>query len=279
MLFTCFNKRLTPLFLTLLVSSYVIGQSEIDKKKQFKSTNFSIEIAASILPKAKIRTEEGNYQMKSHLQSSYDIGINIRHRFKADLLIFTGFHMIVGKRNFFAIIPAEDLPGYSPGYPDLYIEDKELWGSMRIPLLLEKGISFKNKSMLFVRTGINLRYSGLMPDLLIGGGGGIIDSNGQVVSIFSASFSGNNDHKPWITFLAGLGKEFELDNHNKLSVSLLADISTTYFYKGNYEITIPNKPITRGTYKINGTSLGLSVQYIFTGYNKRLVRGYEKKAF
>jgi len=47
-----------------------------------------------------------------------------------------------------------------------------------------------------------------------------------------------------------------------------ADISPTYFLEGNYEFTIPNKPVTSGTYKISGSSLGLSVQYIFTGKNK-----------
>jgi hypothetical protein len=67
-----------------------------------------------------------------------------------------------------------------------------------------------------------------------------------------------------------------LDNYNILSVGVQTDISPTYFLKGNYAITIPGKPVTSGTYKISGTSLGISLAYIFTGTNKRLVRQYEK---
>ncbi len=242
-----------------------------------KKNHFGIEITASLLPKAKIIKEEGGYQLKSHLQSSFDIGINYLRYLNESIFISTGFHIVIGKRNFFAEIPASDIPGSTNMDEDLLIEDKDIWGSIRIPFILEKNINLKGKPI-YLKTGVNLRYSGFMTDLVMSGGG-IIDSNNQVISIFSAFFSGNNNYKPWITFLAGVSKPIVLDNKNILLLSINADISPTYFFKGVYEITIPNKPVTSGTYKISGTSLGLSVQYIFTGYNKRLVRSYQKMAF
>ena len=41
---------------------------------------------------------------------------------------------------------------------------------------------------------------------------------------------------------------------------------------------IPNKPVTSGTYKINGSSVGLSVQYVFTGTNKQIVKSKKVNA-
>ena len=183
------------------------------------------------------------------------------------MIISSGLHFVVGKRNFFANIPSGDINNWDGRN---IIEDKELWGSFRIPLLVEKKLNYKNKSAISIKAGLNFRYSGLMIDEGIGGS--IADSNNNWIDIFNAELSARNNGKPWVTFLAGVSKSIILDNKNILSISLQADVSTTYFLKSNYEITIPNQPVTRGTYKINGTSLGLSVQYVFTGANKQLVK-------
>jgi hypothetical protein len=248
-------------------SSEVFRTNEVLKKN-----NLGIEIIASVLPNAKITKEEGKYELKSRLQSSYDLGINYLHSLNKSLLISTGLHFIIGKRNFFANIPSRDINNWDGRN---IIEDKDLWGSFRIPLLIEKKLNYKKTSVISVKTGFNFRYSGLMQDESIGGA--IIDSNNQVIDIFNAELLRRNNGKPWVTFLTGMSKSIILNNKNILSVGLQADVSTTYFLKGNYEITIPNQPITRGTYKINGTSLGLSVQYIFTGGNKQIIKPTKNK--
>jgi len=259
-------------FSCLLLSKICLGQvvdtkSNSDGQHEIKQNNFGIEAIASILPPAKITREEGKYVLKSHLQSSYDLGINYLHRLKNDLIFSTGFHVIIGKRNFFINIPSSDL-GYSNPY-GLLIEQKELWGSLRIPFLIEKKISNK-RNPLFFKIGLNFRYSGMMP------GESFVaisfDSNFRPTEVFNAETSARNNGIPWITFLGGLSKSILLDNKNVLAIGVQADIGTTYFLKSNYEITIPNKPITSGTYKINGSSVGLSVQYIFTGTNKQIVK-------
>jgi sulfur relay (sulfurtransferase) DsrF/TusC family protein len=48
----------------------------------------------------KLQGKKANYVLKSHLQSSYDLGINYLHHLKNDLIFSTGFHVIIGKRNF-----------------------------------------------------------------------------------------------------------------------------------------------------------------------------------
>lgn len=57
------------------------------------------------------------------------------------------------------------------------------------------------------------------------------------------------------------------------------ELSTAKFIKTDYGITIPNKPITLGSYAVTGSCFGLNVEYIFTGANKRLVRDFQRKAF
>jgi hypothetical protein len=250
-----------------------INRSIVFKKnKLFENPLFGMEVTASMLPKARIRAEQGKYKLRSHLQSSYDAGINYLCYVNKNLSISTGFHFIIGKRNFFVHIPPEDINYRNGRY---YIEEKELWGSFRIPLLIEKKLSTSETSPFSIKAGLNFRYSGIMPDE--GFGVTVIDPNNQVTDVFNAQISARNNGKPWITFLAGVSKLILLDNKNILSVTLQSDISTTYFLKSNYEITIPNQPITRGTYKINGTSLGLSLQYIFTGTNKQLVKSQKKR--
>ena len=243
----------------------------------FKKSNVSLELTVSMLPKAKITRTEGNYRLQSSLRAGYDGGINYIYNVNKHLLISSGFHVVLGERNFFLNVPSEDVSRY--GVSGHYIIfDKALWGAIRVPLLVEKKMNTTNAGLISLKAGLNLRYSGFVTDLVMEGGG-IIDSNNNVTRIFSASFSGNNDYKPWITFLAGASKLFVLDNQNILSIGLQADISTTYFFKGNYKITIPGKPVTSGVYKINGTSLGLSLQYIFTGANKRLIRSYQRNIY
>lgn len=249
----------------------------INNEIVLKKSHFSIEISASVLPKAKISRTEGNYRLQSRLQSAYDGGINYIYNVNKHLLISSGFHVVIGERNFFLNVPSEDVSRYNVS-GRLIIFDKQTWGAIRVPLLVEKKINATKGGLISLKAGLNIRYSGFTTDLLMEGGG-LYDSNNNVTSIFSASFSERNDNKPWITVLAGASKLFVLDNKNIVSVGLQADISTTYFYTGDYKITIPDKPVTSGRYKINGTSLGLSLQYIFTGVNKRLLRSYQKNIY
>ena len=244
--------------------------TEIDQSfdtKTFKKAFFAVEATALLLSKAKIKTLEGNYKLQSHLQSAYDLGINYLRYINEKWNLSTGFHFIVGKRNFFVHIPQSDLTNSNPY--GLLIEEKELWGSFRVTLLIERKLSAKLNPV-YIKAGLNFRYSGLMSEESFGVTR--IEPNNQRTDVFNAEISARNNGKPWITFLGGLSKSILLDNKNVLSIGVQVDISTTYFLKSNYEITIPNQPITTGTYEINGSSLGLSVQYVFTGSNKQIVK-------
>ncbi len=276
----CFSiKKNFLLFFAFLFTNESFSQTDslpvnLPKQIRFNKGNFGIESTASILPPAKIINTGGNYTLKSQLQSSYDLGINYNRDINNKLTVVAGFHFIVGKWNLLLNVPPQDLgPNYTDGRR--IIEFKELWGAIRLPLLVEHKIGDLKRNPLFIRSGLNLRYSGLMSDLDVSSS--ITDSNNQSTRLFSGSFEQRNNNKPWLTFLAGAGKSFTLKNNNKFSVCLQADISPVYFLKGNYEITIPQKPVSTGIYKVSGTSLGLSVQYIFTGANKQIIMPEKRK--
>ncbi len=258
--------------LLILIGMPLLSLSqEFNDKLSIKSkkSSLGIESTVSILPRATIRKEQGKYKLKSAFQSSYDLGLNYRSSVGQHINLITGLHFVIGKRNWFLSVPSEDMPPNVNGLG--LIEDKALWGSFRIPLLIEKELA---KSKLQIRAGLNLRYSGLMPEEE--DGSPTFDSS--IGYNFHAELSARNNGKPWITFLGGVWKSFVLDNQNILAIGLQADMSTTYFLRSDYEIDIPYQPFSRGTYKISGSGLGLSVQYIFTGTNKQLSKSQKNRS-
>jgi hypothetical protein len=254
-------KKGTTLSLFLFFCSFLQSQIPgIIDVNTGKKSNFGFELMASVLPPANIRQAPGNFKLKSRIQSSYDVGINYIRKFEKKWSISAGLHFTVGKWNYFRIVPGA-VTGSSN---DLYLEFKELWGSFRLPLMAEKQIriSHKNFSM---KAGLSLHYSGLMADLEIGSS--TFSSNPFKLNAEFPAYK-----KPWLSLLMGFSRDIVLKNNNLISAGLLADISRTWFLKGNYRIYINNRLEESGIYKINGTSLGISLRYTWTGANKLLVK-------
>jgi hypothetical protein len=236
---------------------------------------FSIELKASVLPKANIETQEGNYHLQSKLQSSFSAGINYQLGLSRLWSFRSGLQFTLTKWNFFLHIPDADLPGYPSTGGAPQIEDKDLYLKVVIPFLLNRNFQCSERGFWNVSGGINLNYSGFNVDegiaVYIG------DSNHQQTTIFDGEFSGNHGNKPWLTFQLETARSFLLENYNLLAIAFSIEFSNTNFISGNYQITVPNKPITIGTYGVTGSALGLSLRYVFTGANKRIVKAHLKK--
>jgi hypothetical protein len=245
-----------------------------------KGNKVGIRITASALPKAKIYTNEGLYRLNSKLYSSFYAGLGYLINFNYLWGICSGLSLNITKINFYKYIPNSDLSGsgimLSDDTPPI-IYYKDIYARLSLPVLLMRRFHFTKKGFWDIRAGIKLNYSGFSGDKEIGMSVG--DTNNYQINIFNANFKSNNDLKPWLSFSMGISKNLLLKNDNLLSFTLFLEYSNTDFLKSDYEITIPNKPITRGTYSVTGSSIGLSLQYIFTGANKRLVRTYQKNGF
>lgn len=246
----------------------------VTTKEKLDRSDFSIDLTLSVLPPAKITRDQGNYRLQSKLQSAYELGFNYIFNANKTLSFKTGVTAVLGRWSFYSKIPDDDLPGYSRATGAPLIWSKDVWGAVKLSLILEQKFKINRVGSMVVNAGLSVRYSGFNSDLGIGGA--VLDSNFQTIYIFDSDFSMNNKNKLWTTFLIGISKLVHLKNYNVLSLGLQADISGTNFLTGKYQITIPGQPLTSGTYSINGSSVGISVAYTFTGTNKRLVRKYVK---
>lgn len=267
------NKRYLQILLLYLLLHHFSGSAQTmsGNGNPRKRNMFSIELIPAVLPKASITLTGTGYRLNSHLQSSFDLGFNgIRTLNKKYALIY-GAHFVLGKFNLFKNIPAADFPPSSQITWDYLIEFKDIWFNVRLPVLIEREFNTGRRNAFGLQAGLSLRYSGVM----IGDysyGEIRPDFNSSYVTIMQMDYTMHNRYKPWVTCLAGYTKSFVLNNKNILKAGLQADVSTANFFKGDYEIVIPGKPSSPGTYKISGTSLGMSLQYVFTGYNRRKVK-------
>lgn len=236
-----------------LVNRYIIG----------------IQTNACVLPKANIKTFEGNYHLRSALQSSFSIGVNYQINFTPSWGFSSGIRLDLIKRNFFLHIPDSDLPGYlsTGGAPQ--IESKEIYPRLVVPIKIVRNFNYNDKGFWDLSAGINVNYSGFSDDVIITTS--IADSNFQLKQIFYGDFTSDNNKKAWISFNFGSAKSMILKNNNLIAVGIFFEWSFTDFIKGEYEITVPNKSLTRGIYKISGSLLGLSLKYAFTGINRKLI--------
>lgn len=255
-----------------------IDSNKNNFKEVFQKNNISIQIKGSVLPRANFNTREGNYSLYSRPHSSFSAGVNYIINIDEAWSLYAGLHFNLTKSNYFGNIPPADLTGsgvrISEDSPPL-IYDKEVYTRLFVPVMVKRRFRFSESGFWDIRAGINLNYSGFSNDVGIGMSVG--DTNNQQINIFYADFKSNNNLKPWISFSLGASKNFLLKNKNLISVELFCELSNTDFLKADYEITIPNKPVTKGTYSVTGSCLGLSVEYTFTGVNKRLVRSYQQK--
>ncbi|WP_276503042.1 hypothetical protein [Terrimonas pollutisoli] len=244
----------------------------------FRKNNISIQVNGAVLPKANFNTREGNYYLYSRLHSSFSAGFNYIINLDEAWSLYSGLHFNLTKSNYFGNIPPGDLAGsgvrISEDSPPL-IYDKEVFTRLFVPLIVKRRFRFSESGFWDIQAGINLNYSGFSSDIEIGMSVG--DTSNRQIQIFNSNFKSNNNLKPWVSFSLGAAKNFLLKNKNLISVGLFCELSNTDFLKADYEITIPNKPVTTGTYSVTGSCLGLAVEYTFTGVNKRLVRSYQHK--
>jgi hypothetical protein len=87
------------------------------------------------------------------------------------------------------------------------------------------------------------------------------DSSRRPNNLFKGHFTYNDG--VWFSYTAGVSKTVLLENGGLLSFDLFGELSGANFIHGDYQVTVPNQPVTTGDYKIKGSCVGLSLQYYF----------------
>lgn len=262
------NCKVAFLAVVGLMCQINAARSQVQNKSELRyllvtgnKGKLGIEMSGAVLPKATITKNEGNYDLRSHIQSCYDVGILYFHIIDSTSKLISGLHFVVGKWNYFAFIPAADFPSNMNITNELYLEHKYLWNKFRVPLIFEKTIFKKNRRPLMnLSVGVDLSFFPFEVNFE-GERHVVLGSNNQAIKVLETVIFRTNNKKPWINFLVGLSKNFT--KRKNVVIGIEANFSSTNFMDGTYVFTVPGKPQTSGNYRINGTGYALKAQYIF----------------
>jgi hypothetical protein len=97
--------------------------------------------------------------------------------------------------------------------------------------------------------GLNFRYAS---EVYASEGASVIEGGVQQ-NFFDMNLVFGNERKPWINYNLGAGHSWILKNNNLFKLNLLGNLSFTEFVKGNYQFTLPNKPVEDGSYGVKGS--------------------------
>jgi hypothetical protein len=250
-------------------------REKIISKVLYKGSFFSFYLNPYISQKAKCVRQSGDYPLNAAVSSGLEVGGNYFINFNNNYSLVVGAHAGFSGRNFILFIPKSDFSPNLENNIDFHgrvTKDYDLY--LSAPVWFEKRWTRKNNSAWNADAGINIRYDPDDAYYYYDYGG--IDVNGQPVLVLDlGGFAGNNQ-TPWLNYNIGGGYSIFLSNYNFLRINLVANISATRYINFVYTIDVTGKPQSTGTYSSNLSYVGLSIDYILTGTNKRLVNFYEK---
>ena len=260
---------LVCLFLQFTAQGYTQETNYEIKDHLSLKNNIKLQIGYGVIPNGVIEVKEGIYDLYTKPHSIYSVDLIYQVNLNPSWSVNTGIGFMIIKSNFFEKIPINDLIGtgisrQEDSPPIIYY--KGAYPRFSLPILLQKRSKIINRSFFEFNGGFNINYNGFSKDERIIMN--VADSNNQSINIFNANYKSNNNHKPWFGLLLGCGKGFFLRDLNVVTVSLSAEVNTTKFLSADYEIIIPNKPISTGRYSVKGPLLQLSHGYVFRGTHK-----------
>ena len=245
-------------------------------KALFHGSWFGFYLSPYSTEKGKPVRQSGPYSMGASNVGGIEAGANYFINFNKDYCLIVGAHVGFGGRNFKLFIPKSD---FTPNLQDdidfrgRLTKDYDIY--LSAPIWLEKRWIMKKDNTWNLDAGINVRIDPNEEGYGYGYGG--IDVNGQGVLVLDMNGDIGNNLKPWLNFNVGGGYSFFLSNYNFLRINLVANFSATKIANFNYNINVTGKPKSTGTYSANLSYVGLSISYIFTGTNRRLLKLYQEK--
>ena len=258
-----YSMRITTvlLILALLSTKKVTAQNRFSLLKDsiLPPHYFAVRIETGLLTEKPFTTQTGNYRLQSRPQGSFSGGfiyqLNMSHRWSMSY----GLLFNVVSTNYYLHIPDSNLKGYPSTGGAPQIQDKEVYYKASLPVFLSYNFCFNKKGYYSVHARGKVNCSGVGVDLT--SRTIMQDSSGGWTELFKGSFTYNK--RPWLSYTAGVSKTAVLKNRGMLSVALFGEMSKTNFIKGEYQITVPNQPATKGDYLIKGSCIGLCFQYYF----------------
>jgi hypothetical protein len=242
----------------------------------FKGCYFSFYLSPYLAEKAKTVMQSGNYSIHSTYAKGLEAGGNLFINFNKKYSLITGLHAGFSGRNAALFVPKAD---FNPNLKTdanmsfAFARDYDLY--LTLPIWFEKRWSGKKFDQWNLDAGVNVRY--YPDDIFYIYNFWQEDVNDQYVQVFSMDGEVGNNYALWLNYNIGGGYSFFLSNYNFLRINVIANLSAKKIANFNYSITVSGKPESTGTYSANLSYIGISLNYIFTGANKKLVKLYKEK--
>lgn len=246
------------------------------KENLFNASHFSFTIIPYVVEKASICNKTGAYTLGSSAMEGIEAGANYHINFNDKYSIIIGLHGGAAARNYELKISKEDFN------PPLQNDVDESGALTRIfdfyiaaPVWFERRWRHKNNNFWNINAGANIRF---YPDEFSEHiSSTYFDVNGQYVTVANLELEVGRSFKPWVNYNFGGGYSYFLKNNNFFRLNFLVNLSNTAIADGVYTINVTGKPLSTGTYKSKLSFVGLSLNYIFTGTNKRLFKQFKKE--
>ncbi|MGH2644654.1 MAG: hypothetical protein ACRDE2_11940 [Chitinophagaceae bacterium] len=234
----------------------------------FLRTHYAVNFTYNICRPAMVTRITGKETLHANAQTGFEGTFTWMQNINEKWGIRMGIGAGVVGNTYIIAIPYRDLGNPEPS-EDLFINngaaarDRSLV-YFSFPITLERRKYIGNGFFLAASAGLGIRY---FPsnDVENGGPLGYVLNNRFVqTGLFSVTMDGSNNGKPWLNLLLEpcLYKQFKYGDMVK--VSLAANVSLRDFARGNYQFQIDGQPSTFGSYRVDGTSIGLKVSYVYT---------------
>lgn len=271
-----FKKKRNCFFLNFFILTFLsfqLLQANSQAKKSLnpiKNKLFSIHLISGFAQKAILHRTTGEYYVKSTMQPTWELGINLQSNLNEKFFLITGVMATSNGRNVVFDAPVKEINPYD--YPDPFppIKNNQFDFGVSFPFLLEKDWQLNKIKNAFIQTGLNLRFSfGYDIDIYENT---FTDTNQQRINVFGMELNSNNQKKPWVSYNFGGGFRWMLKNYDTIKAGIVTNISFAEFVNGTYQVNIPGHATTEGTYGITGSYIAISLSYIFTGINKQFTK-------
>jgi hypothetical protein len=243
-------------------------------KVLFKGNYFAFYLSPYISQRANTMRQSGAYSLGAAKSSGIEAGANYFINFNNNYSLIVGAHAGFSGRNFKLLISKNDFTPHLQNdinFQGRLTKDYDIY--LSAPVWVEKRWTAKNNCTWNIDAGINVRFP--TEEIFYFYDYGAQDVSGQYIPVLSMDGDVGNNEKPWLNYNVSGGYSFFLSNYNFLRINLLANFSATKIVNFNYTIDVTGKPQSTGTYSSNLSYVGLSINYILTGTNKRLVKFYE----
>jgi hypothetical protein len=258
------NRRSLISSLIFFILALIAGKALLAQgtpEDDFVLHHLGVQLTAGMMPRAEVKSNEGTYKLHSGLQPSFDAAVYYKTNNGAFWTYAFGLGLTFIASRYNLHIPDADLTGFPSTQGAPQIEEKQVYFQLKIPFRLAYKFRHISNGYWSTEGGFDFKYSGFSTDETVTMS--MANANGQQQAIYAGSFSSNNNHKPWFTATLAVARAIITGRSSSIILQTFIEGSITHSIHGEYQITVPGKPVARGNIFFRESRIGLSLEYCF----------------